>query len=103
MTTSIEKLIETTEKELSIYTNDSGSGSWESVKVSLWEKEDKKRIYLNLSYGRRGKWTRGVSYYVCLNTLKVVDSSRKYNNAYENQTVKDAADNLAEALSQLGE
>ncbi len=76
---------------------------WYKFDANEWKRNDKHRIYLNLNYGRtykgQNKWSRGVTYYIDLvDDFKIVDSSRKYNNASERQSVKNIAEEVVEYL-----
>lgn len=69
---------------------------WYKFQFNHWMKGDHNRVYLNLDYGRSRSWSRGVSYCVDLNTGKISDVSRKYNNAHENQVMSWIAERVAE-------
>ncbi len=73
--------------ESSEYANCSGE-YWYSTKYNNWKN---KRIYINMSYGRRNKWNRGVSYCCDIEKLTMFDSSRGYGNAGEGREVIEAA------------
>ena len=77
---------------------------WFTSQIKEWKKEDKHRLYVNVSYGRtyKGsrKWTRGVSYCIDLVTGTISDNSRDYNNASENQTTKQVAEQVLNFINQ---
>ena len=77
---------------------------WYNSQIKEWKKEDKHRLYVNLTYGRtyKGsrKWTRGVSYCIDLVTGTISDNSREYNNAAENQAVEQVAEQILNFIKQ---
>ena len=76
---TVEEIIEKINSiiEKSEYHNTGWDEYWYKWSVKHWEKHEKNRIYINLTYGRtyngKRKWTRGCKFYIDLN-----------NNTYRN-------------------
>ena len=71
---------------------------WYNWQVSLWEKNGKSRLYVNLAYGRRRKWNRRASYFIDLKDFRIEENRRDYSNAYERSICKNAAELAVEIL-----
>jgi hypothetical protein len=100
---SVEEIIEKIETmiEGSDYANTGYDEYWYTWSVKHWEKYDKNRIYINLTYGRtykgKRKWTRGCKFYIDLDGKTYRDVSDNYNNAGE----RHFCENLCESIITL--
>ena len=88
--------------EESKYHNTGYDEYWYSWSIKHWEKYDKNRIYINLTYGRtyKGtrKWTRGCKFYIDLNNKTYRDVSDNYNNADERHFCEDLCEKIVKIL-----
>jgi len=101
---TIDSAIEKIEKIIaeSEYSSTGYQEYWYSWKIAKWEKYDKVRIYINLTYGRthRGsrKWTRGCKFYIDITEKKYRDVSEQYNNAGERHFIEHICQDIVEEL-----
>ena len=79
ITQKIEKNIQNSE-----YCDQSGD-YWYRTTVNEWERGGHHRLYVNMSYGRSGKWSRKASAYLDLNKMEIVEQSG--GNAAERRVV----------------
>ncbi len=68
----MDRLLKEIEKNVILSNND----QWYEWEINRWTKNSIDRLYINLSYGRSGKWSRKSSVYIDLNAknLNIIGS-----------------------------
>lgn len=98
---TINQIVTWAEKQIenSDYASTGYAEYWYNSDVREWKKGNGHMIYINLNYGRTGKWSRGVSYGINLNTKEIRNVSTKYNNAAEREFVLNLCNQIVEMLA----
>jgi hypothetical protein len=77
-----------------------GGEYWYSTTTNRWQKGDHDRLYVEMKYGRAGKWRRSAKLYIDLSTLEIHEGGGINPNAAERETLERMARVIVDILSQ---